>query len=457
MNRSILIVICDFLLLSLLTFSTDINKMADESTQTPTKATIVTQTVDPGRDLAAVMKQALEEERKGHEQLQAELAQAREAARKQQAAMSQDAQEAQRLQQQQAALQQQFAAAQTSIQNLNQRLQTNDSQLVSVKAEEQKQSELAAALKLQLEQLNQSNQVTQAERQKLASQLQLAMVEKNAADQQAALLQQQVQAERAEKAQLAQSFKTLATNSTQLATEIKANTPLAPNTIFSDFVANHVAAQFAATRTNEFGFDSTRKRETDTVLVTDGTNIFALCYVEDTPFVLFKPATDWDWLAGTLVHGPARVSIRSLSFAASDPRVVFMPVTQAEAAQLGCKIYRISSDPYKFQDAVLVGAGEGYYGECNFQIDLSEPQYVKLDRSLLKGLFGKFNPSRGDLVFSRTGELLGIMANNTYCLMLRDFAPAATFAFNQSLHGQRTGGTLERLYASVLQMPFKLQ
>jgi len=93
-----------------------------------------------------------------------------------------------------------------------------------------------------------------------------------------------------------------------------------------------------------------------------------------------------------------------------------MPVTQAEAGQLGGKVYRISSDPYKFQDAVLIGADEGYYGECDFQIDLSTPSYLKLDRNLLKGLFGKFNPSRGDLVFSRTGELLGIMVNNIYCL-----------------------------------------
>ena len=31
MNRSILIVICDFLLLSLLTFSTDLSKMAGEN------------------------------------------------------------------------------------------------------------------------------------------------------------------------------------------------------------------------------------------------------------------------------------------------------------------------------------------------------------------------------------------------------------------------------------------
>jgi len=68
MNRSILIVICDFLLLSLLTFSTDINRMADENTQTPTKVVVATNAVvNMGADLAAVMKQALEEERRGHE------------------------------------------------------------------------------------------------------------------------------------------------------------------------------------------------------------------------------------------------------------------------------------------------------------------------------------------------------------------------------------------------------
>ena len=43
MNRSILIVICDFLLLSLLTFSTDINHMADENTPPPTKVVVTDQ------------------------------------------------------------------------------------------------------------------------------------------------------------------------------------------------------------------------------------------------------------------------------------------------------------------------------------------------------------------------------------------------------------------------------
>jgi len=78
-------------------------------------------------------------------------------------------------------------------------------------------------------------------------------------------------------------------------------------------------------------------------------------------------------------------------------------------------------------------------------------------RSLLKGSFGKFNPSRGDLVLSRTGGLLGIMVNNTYCLTLRSFATAATFPFDQDLKSRRTSQMLAQLYDFIFQLPQRLQ
>ena len=106
---------------------------------------------------------------------------------------------------------------------------------------------------------------------------------------------------------------------------------------------------------------------------------------------------------------------------------------------------------------MLVGAREGYYGECRFEIDLTTPEYVKLDNNFLKGLFGKFNPSRGDLVFSKTGELLGIMANATYCMMIHSFDAAATLRFGQNLREQHTSDTLALLYSMVTGMPLKLQ
>jgi hypothetical protein len=448
MNRSILIVICDFLLLSLLTFSTDINHMADENTPPPTKVVITTKPVpNPGNDLTAVMKQALEEERRSQQELQRQLAEARNAT-------SQREQENQQLQQQ-------FTTAQANIENLTRQLQVNAAQarqqLAATEAEARQQSDLAATLRLQLEQLEKTNQLAQTEKQRLASQLQLAEVQTHAAAERAALMQQEVQMQQAENVRLAESVKTLATNSTQLAQEIQANTALAPNTIFNRFVSNRVEAAISAWRTGLFMMDTRANKTTETVLATDGTNFFALCHVQDTPLTLWDPGMDWDKLTGTLTWNGAQVPVRSLSFDAADPRVVMMPVSLTDARTLGSKVYRLSSDPYKFQDAVLVGANEDYYGECNFQIEPSTPQYVKLDRSLLRGLFGHFNPSRGDLVFSRTGELLGIMVNNTYCLMIRNFAAAATFPFNQNLSSQHTGGMLSQLYDYLFQLPSRLQ
>ena len=80
---------------------------------------------------------------------------------------------------------------------------------------------------------------------------------------------------------------------------------------------------------------------------------------------------------------------------------------------------------------------------------LKNPGYVKLDRSVLKGLFGKFNPSRGDLVFSRTGELMGIMANNTYCMMIHKFDTAATVRLGPNVADEHTGNTLASLSGFV--------
>ena len=76
MNRSILIVICDFLLISLLAFSSvDINKVAEQKTQKAPKLELATnQAPEAGKDLAAVMRLALDEERKGRSQVVGELA-----------------------------------------------------------------------------------------------------------------------------------------------------------------------------------------------------------------------------------------------------------------------------------------------------------------------------------------------------------------------------------------------
>lgn len=477
MNRSILIVICDFLLVSLVAFSTlDTSKLADPNAPRALKLEINTNSVvnsnsaASDKDLAATMKLALEDEKKHQDQLMGELQKIREAAARSdqqaqdvQKKLDSREQENQRLQSAQANLQQMLTASQNNIQNLNQQLQSSSAENVISKEkvaaldeEKRKLEEQSAALKKQMAQLAQSNQMVLNEKQQLSTQLQVAEVERRNAAAQAARMQEEVKIEREEKAKLVEGVKALATNSIELAKEVRDNRPLAPNTIYSDFLTNRVMATFLASR-SVLGVDVNRHKEAGTVLVSDGTNTFALCHVSDTPLALWSPGADWRELKGTLTRSSANVPIKSMSFGWPDPRVVLIPVTKDEVQQLGGKVYRISSDPYKFQDAVLVGAQESYYGECRFQIDANTPQYVKLDRNFIKGLFGQFNPSRGDLVLSKTGELLGVMANGTYCRMIHTFDPAATVQFGDDVRAQHTGETLSRLYSFVTSMPPGLQ
>lgn len=472
MNRSILIVIIDFLLLSLLAFSAaDINNIADPSAPATLKSeTTATNSVESGKDLAATMRLALEDEQKHREQLVGELAQSKAAATRSEEqvrtvkqTLESREQDNQRLQQAQSNLQQQLNNSQSSIQNLNKQLESSSAQndlskekLAALDEEKRKLAEQAALYQKQLAQLAQSNQMVLNEKQQLSTQLQVAETERRNASAQAARMQEEVKIEREEKAKLAEGVKALASKSGEIVQEIRENRSIAPNTIYSDFLTNRVTATFMASR-SVLGVDVNRRKEAATLLVSDGTNTFALCHVSDTPLALWSPGAEWRELKGTLTRSAANIPIKSMSFGWPDPRVVLIPVTKDEARQLGGKVYRISSDPYKFQDAVLVGAQESYYGECRFQIDASTPDYVKLDRNFIKGLFGAFNPSRGDLVLSKTGELLGVMANGTYCRMIHSFDPAATLQFGDDVRAQHTGETLSRLYSFVTGMPAGLQ
>ncbi|MBC8010144.1 MAG: hypothetical protein H7067_08605, partial [Burkholderiales bacterium] len=57
--------------------------------------------------------------------------------------------------------------------------------------------------------------------------------------------------------------------------------------------------------------------------------------------------------------------------------------------------------------------------------------------------FGDFSPSRGDLVLSKTGELLGIMVTTDTCALITNFLPQRTLALGPDLKSAPTSETLE--------------
>lgn len=474
MNRSILIVICDFLLVSLLAFSTvDANRLTHPGSVTNlqlNQPAAVTNQAAAKQDLGEAMRLALADEQKNRLTLLSELEETRGALSNQQSQLSQRAGQLQTYQQQMRAgeerarqLQQEIAGYQTNLQSLNSRLQQtaaesalSQEQRAALEAQARRQSEQANALQQQLTALQRSNEVFQAQNRDLSTQLLTSESARQAAAAQLVTMRDEVTAQREENAKLTEGVQALASKSQELAQQIRSNTPLAPNVVFNDFVTNRIDADFKGVRAGLFG-GAASSRQASTVLVTDGANVFGVCHVQDSPIVLGTPGASWENLTCTLNHNGVTIPVTSVTFSATDPRVLLIPVSNQAAHQLGVRVYRLSSDPYKFEDAVVVGAKEGYYGECRFQIDVSTPGYFKMDRSTLRGLFGKFNPSSGDLVLSRTGELLGVMANNTYCVHLHSAAAQAAFALGPQIKDQGTSETISSLYSMVANMPYKLQ
>lgn len=471
MNRSILIVICDFLLVSLIAFS-----KFDDTTRLPAAEAEALAAADAARfDMVSTLQLALGEEQRSRETLETELARRQasiEGQQKQledrQAAIQQFEQnlrnletQTRRLDQERAGLQQQLVAAQTNIQTTRSQAVVSAEQLLAAQADLRKREREAADLKKSLADLDASHKAALTEKQQLNSRLLLAESERRSAAQQLTNMQAEVQAVRQEKAQmqatttkLAEGVSALAEKSGQLTQEIRENRPLAANAVFSEYSQNRVKVELTSVKAGVF---KTKKSDAETILVGAGGQTFAICHLADTPLTFWPPDTDWHALSGFISRDTFSFKLSQISFLTQDPRVAVLPIEAAQAQNLRTKIYKLASDPLKFSDAVLIGVRETYYGECKFQIDPATRGYFKMDRSFIRGLFGKFNPSKGDLVMSKSGELLGIMVNNEYCAVLDKITPSVTIVCGDNLREQQATVLLGQLAARSMNLPLKLQ
>ncbi len=520
MNRSVLIVIVDFLLISLLVFSR--LDETDVAPETKAPAEIPPINLSASRqDMTELLQASLEKERASREQLdeQLRLAQAQLQSREQsldereramreaERLLRQKADEAARLAKERVAMERQFQATQASVAELQKQLtnilteastsrQTLEAVRTDLSAREQEEAllkrrlaqleddrkELAEErnesdqekqlLAAQLEAVEAEKRLVREQTQKLATQLEVAETEKRLVRERLTSVQGEVQVERQEKARLqehaarlqehatklAEGVTALAEKSTELTEEIRENRPLPPNAVFNEFVTNRVLCDFRAVRSGVFGREINRQKESKTVLVRqqDG-QVYAIYHVNDTPLTFSFPGIDWDGLLANLRRGETVVRADRVSFLAVDPRVVVVPVPEARARDLGTKIYPIPKDPFKFQQAILVGANEGYYGECTFQVDPDNSQYVRMQRERFSWLAGKFAPSSGDLVFTKGGELLGVMVNKEYCVLLTSFAPTHDIQLGVGTGQQKTGTLLSQLFGQIARMPARLQ
>jgi hypothetical protein len=487
MNRSLLLVICDFLLLSLLALANFDSAPADGGSETR----IETAAIDaaPGdQDLMAALKISLEEERASREELSDDLTLTQQAlleredslaereARLQ--AMAADLaereaerqrleEERQRLAEERQSLEQKVTQAEAGVETLT---RERAAQEEAARQARQRALEMERELRDQLAKLDASQQRlaqleetrTQAEEanRRLSTELELSENEKRLIRENLQYARQEVTLAREERVrlqnhaqELAQGVSQLARQSSELAQEVRTSQPKTSATIFSEFQDNQIESEFAAHRNVLLGPINRRERPR-TILVSDGHQTYALFHIDRTAFNL-REVVDWERLTGQIKTPSHTLPIRELSFLSVDPRIVIVPIDSTTAEQFGTKIYPIAREPFRFPEAVLINSDGRYYGESTFTIDADHPRYLKMPRRILSRLFGEFSPSTGDLVFSKTDELIGIMVNRDHCVLIDNFLPAGRLQFG--VNPPPTSPILEQMTTRVARLPFHLR
>jgi hypothetical protein len=464
MNKTLLLVICDFLLLNILALTNWEKSEPARPQQAPVPAMASGGTAATTKsDMVDVMKLSLEDERAQREQMVQQL-------QTTQTSLQEREQNLTALQTEKTKLASTLTETQRTAQELAQRVESATQEATMSKerlAQLQRDLELRQAeserQKQQLAQLEQSQTEARQKIENLNVAVKVAEQEKLLLRENAESLKTQVEAERQERqqvqattVQLAQGVGQLAKQSNDLTTEIRENRPINANTLFNEFLANRVQTTFTASRASLFG-SGNRTKEAKTIFVADGKQVYALLHIDDTPFVLRERSSDLDKLIVTFSKGTYSSTASDVRFLSADFRIVTVPVDAAQVRELNVKVYQTALEPFKFPEAVLISNGGTGYGEVAFKLDPDEPNYVRMDNRLMKRLFGDFATSSGDLVLSKTGELLGIMVNHDYCVVINNFLPTKTIRTGDNIIEQHTGSTFDELYARLLSRPYKLQ
>jgi X-X-X-Leu-X-X-Gly heptad repeat protein len=470
MNKTLLLILCDFLLLTLLAL-TRWEAAEPPQPRQPPEPELAANAVTKDQDIVEAMRESLADEKSVRDELAQKLTSVDAALAAREQSLNQVQAERARLAEERNAVASSLTETQRAAAELSKKFNTATQEanmtreqlaqlqreLAEKQAEAERQRQALAAREKQLSDAQKQNQM-------LTMAVVVAEQEKKTLRETAEGLKGQVEVERSERlkvqeanTQLAQGVGQLAEKSGELTKEIRDYRPVNPNVLFNEFTTNRVTTSFAATRRGLIG-QTNRNKEANTVLVSDGNQVYAVMHIADTVFSLGEVGVDWESLKVELSKGGGGRNVASaIAFLNQDPRVVVLPLDAAQASALGAKVYPLAADPFKFPDAVLIDGGGRGYGEVGFKLDPTEPGFVRVDNRFFKRLFGDFAPKRGDLVFAKTGELLGIMVNNDYCALLKNFSAAKTIRTGTDIKNQATGALFDELSARVRSMPLKLQ
>jgi len=196
------------------------------------------------------------------------------------------------------------------------------------------------------------------------------------------------------------------------------------NEIFTRYEENRVNLEL--TYSHKFGITQSVREDkfsVDTILMVDGNFVYALVHAKDSPFrVEFNPrrlVSVTGTISGDRLSKP--LEVKEIAFM-DDPRILIVPLyaNPQELTKSGLELFQAPQNPFLFDDAVVVDVKDSRFGQTKCLRDEKDGRYIEVDEKHFAFLTGAFNPGKGDLVFSQKAELLGIMVNGDYAFHVKN-------------------------------------
>lgn len=197
------------------------------------------------------------------------------------------------------------------------------------------------------------------------------------------------------------------------------------NEIFTRYEQNKVTLELSYThKTGIMQKNTDDSFLMDTILMVDGNFVYALIHAKDSPFRVDHTPRKLVSVRGQITAPKLKspIPVKEIAFM-DDPRIMIVPLYAKPdelAKSSGLELFRAPSNPFLFDDAVVVDVKDGRFGQTKCLRDEKDGRYIQVDEKHFAFLTGEFNPGKGDLVFSQKAELLGIMVNGDYAFHIKN-------------------------------------
>jgi hypothetical protein len=231
------------------------------------------------------------------------------------------------------------------------------------------------------------------------------------------------------------------------------------------YIANKVTLTMTFRHKGGFlGAEKVDTYETETIILVDGTFAYTLVYAKDSPFRLEPLHRKLIEVSGTITTKGNKepIIVKEIAFM-DDPRLLIVPIF-VNPRELEEK-YDVELFPAKnaddvfHTDALLVGATN--YHQANFVNDYGNDKYIRMVGFHSPAGTTKFDPGKDDLVFAKSGEVLGIMVNNDYAYYIQNLGARIQMGtrtpLGKSFDALKTNDLLESLGKSLKSLEQKFR